>query len=90
MRKGRTTPVEVRTKFRDATVQSIARQVLDLSHAGLHNRGILDRVGDNETQYLETLEHIVNEGKTPAEGLLDRYHGEWNGDIERVFKEVSY
>ena len=29
-------------------------------------------------------------GKTPAERLLDKYHGEWNGDISRIYEELSF
>ena len=29
-------------------------------------------------------------GKTPAERLLERYHGEWGGDITRIYEEESF
>ena len=29
-------------------------------------------------------------GKTPAERLLERYHGEWHGDISRIYEEESF
>ena len=30
---------------------------------------------------------IVASGKVPAQRLLDAYHGEWNGDISRVYEQ---
>jgi glutamate--cysteine ligase len=26
----------------------------------------------------------------PAQRLLDRYNGEWNGDLSRVYDEMSF
>ena len=54
--------------------------------AGLSARARLNSSGDNETGFLETLDEIVKTGKVPAQVLLDRYHGEWGGDIDRVYK----
>ena len=35
----------------------------------------------------EPLEEIVDSGKVPAQRLLDKFHGEWGGDIGRVYEE---
>ena len=37
-----------------------------------------------------TPREIVRRGKMPAEVLLDRYHGEWNGDVSRIYEEASF
>ena len=29
-------------------------------------------------------------GKVPAERLLDHYHGEWGGDVSKVYDELSF
>ncbi len=68
------------------TMQDLGREVLKIAHAGLSARGKLNASGDNETGYLETLEEIVATGKVPAQRLLDAYHGEWGGDVSRVYK----
>ncbi|MEZ5680022.1 MAG: glutamate--cysteine ligase [Erythrobacter sp.] len=67
-------------------LRDLAKEVLAISRAGLTSRGKLNSSGDNETGFLETLDEIVASGKVPAQVLLDRYHSEWNGDIERVYK----
>ncbi|MDG2002105.1 MAG: glutamate--cysteine ligase [Novosphingobium sp.] len=69
------------------TLRDIAGEVLDISRAGLSARGRLNSSGDNESGYLEPLDEIVRSGKVPAQHLLDKFHGEWNGDIERVYEE---
>jgi glutamate--cysteine ligase len=65
----------------------IAGEVLDIARSGLAARGRLGQSGDNETGFLEALDEIVASGKTPAQRLLDLYHGEWNGDITRAYDE---
>ncbi len=68
----------------------IAREVLDIASAGLTARGELNSSGDNESGFLDPLREIVSSGKTPAEHLLDRYHGAWNGDVSRIYDEMSF
>jgi glutamate--cysteine ligase len=68
------------------TLRDIAPEVLKIARSGLTARGQLNSSGDNETGFLETLDEIVASGKVPAQRLLDLYHGEWGGDITRVYK----
>jgi len=69
------------------TVQDLARDVLAIARQGLASRNRLNSSGDNETGFLEPLDEIVASGKVPAQRLLDQYHGEWNGDISRVYEQ---
>lgn len=68
------------------TLRDLGVEVLKIARAGLSARARLNTSGDNETGFLETLDEIVSTGKSPAQRLLDRYHGEWDGDIKRVYK----
>jgi len=65
----------------------LAREVLPIARAGLSARSKLNSSGDNETGFLEPLEEIAESGKVPAQRLLDKFHGEWGGDISRVYEE---
>ncbi|MBX9896975.1 MAG: glutamate--cysteine ligase [Qipengyuania sp.] len=65
----------------------LAREVLPIARAGLTARARLNASGDNETGFLDTLEEIVASGKAPAQRLLDRYRGEWQGDVSRVYED---
>ena len=71
-------------------LRDIAGEVLDIAHAGLAARGRGNFAGDNETGFLDPLREIVRSGKVPAEILLDRYHGEWGGDVSKVYGELSF
>jgi len=72
------------------TMHELARTVVAISAEGLTRRAKLNSVGDNESGFLDPLNEIVASGKTPAERLLDLYHGEWQGDLSRIYSEMSF
>ncbi|MET3825454.1 glutamate--cysteine ligase [Sphingomonas sp. PvP055] len=72
------------------TLRDIAGEVLDISHAGLTARARLDGGGSNETGFLDPLREVVRTGKVPAEVLLEKYHGAWNGDVSRVYEDLRF
>jgi glutamate--cysteine ligase len=72
------------------TLRDIAKEVVDIARSGLAARARLNPAGDNETGYLSALDEVLASGKTPAERLLERYHGEWKGDLSRVYEEESF
>ena len=72
------------------TVHDLAREVLAIASDGLTRRARLNSAGDNESGFLDPLNEIVASGKTPAERLLDRYHGAWQGDLSRIYSEMSF
>ena len=67
-------------------LQDLAKDALAIARQGLTARARLGESGDNETGFLSTLDEIVETGKVPARRLLDKYHGEWGGDVSRVYK----
>ena len=69
------------------TLHDIAREALAIAQGGLAARARLNTSGDNETGFLDPLHEIVSRNETPAERLLRLYHGEWGGDISRVYEE---
>ncbi|WP_174291981.1 glutamate--cysteine ligase [Sphingomonas bacterium] len=71
-------------------LRDIAGEVLDIAHAGLAARARGSGAGDDETGFLDPLREIVRTGKVPAERLLERYHGVWNGDVSKVYAEESF
>ena len=69
------------------TLLDVAREVLPIARAGLAARGALNSAGEDETGFLAPLDEIVASGKVPAQRLLDKFHGEWGGDISRVYED---
>jgi glutamate--cysteine ligase len=72
------------------TLRDIAGQVLEIARGGLKARARMDDAGRDETEYLAPLDDIAASGITHAERLLARYHGEWAGDLGRVYADESY
>ncbi len=79
-----------KAEIRGVSVQELARQTLEISRAGLARRNRKGRAGNDETQYLAPLEESVARGITPAEELLEKFHGLWNGSVEPIFSEYAY
>lgn len=76
--------------FRGGTVRDLARQALEIAAAGLARRARRNAGGEDEREFLTPLLEVVQAGQTPAERKLALYHGEWHGDIDRVFREFAY
>ncbi|MBI3496853.1 MAG: glutamate--cysteine ligase [Proteobacteria bacterium] len=80
----------LKTKFRGRSVGEVASEVLRIARAGLKARHALDRGGSDETGFLTTLEEIAQSGRTPAEELLEAFHGRWKGSVDPAFSEYAY
>ncbi|NBR31764.1 MAG: glutamate--cysteine ligase [Sphingomonadaceae bacterium] len=72
------------------TMNDLAKEVLDIATGGLNARGQINSMGDNESGFLNPLRQIVDCGKSPAQQLLEKYHGEWGGDLSKVYDEMSF
>ncbi|UZD90209.1 glutamate--cysteine ligase [Cognatishimia activa] len=73
-------------------MHDLAREVVAMSEAGLKARAIPGAGGliPDETHFLNALKESLESGKVPADELLERYHGAWNGDLTRIYDEFSY
>ncbi|MDA8766630.1 glutamate--cysteine ligase [Planktomarina temperata] len=73
-------------------MMDLARQAVAISHAGLTARGRSGAGGlvPDETHFLNALQDSLETGQTPADELLARYHGDWQGDLTRIYADYSY
>lgn len=73
-------------------MHALAREVVAISEAGLKARAIPGAGGliPDETHFLNALKESLESGKVPADELLEKYHGEWGGDLSRIYAEYSY
>ena len=71
-------------------MREFSARVLEIAAAGLTSRGQLNSAGDNEGGFLDPLHDVVATGMTPADRLLARFHGEWNGDLSHIYEEFSF
>lgn len=79
-----------RAEIRGRNVLTLAQETLRIAARGLARRKRLDRNGRDETRYLRPLEESIARGITPAEELLEKYHGEWGGNVDRIYDEYMY
>jgi glutamate--cysteine ligase len=84
-REGLATPVPG-----GGTMKQFAADVLEIAALGLTRRAELNPAGDNEGGFLDPLREAVATGITPADRLLERYHGEWDGDVRHIYEEFSF
>jgi glutamate--cysteine ligase len=70
----------------------LAKEVVAISDAGLRARARPGAGGlvPDETHFLNALKESLESGKVPADELLEHYHGDWNGDLTRIYAEYSY
>ena len=66
-----------------AKLMDLARAAVGLSHAGLAARGA------GEERHLAPLVQSLGSGKVQADRWLDRYAGEWQGDLTRIYSEAA-
>ncbi len=67
----------------DVKILDLARAAVGLSHAGLVARKL------DEEKYLAPVVHSVKSGTTQADRWLRAYHGEWGGDLGRIYEASS-
>jgi glutamate--cysteine ligase len=72
------------------SVLQLANTALALAEQGLARRRLLDAGGHDESRYLRPIQDTVTRGITPAEELLEKYHGSWGRSVEPAFKEYAY
>ncbi len=70
----------------------LAREVLKISEAGLKARAKPGAGGMvlDERHFLNALIDSVDTGMVPADELLAKYHGEWGGDLSKIYSEYNY
>jgi glutamate--cysteine ligase len=77
-------------KIHGRAMLDLAKDCLALSEAGLKRRKYLDSEGRDEARYLSPLREFAARGITPAEELLEKYHGPWGKSVDPVFTEYAY
>ncbi len=73
-------------------MHDLAREAVAIADAGLRARARPGSGGmvPDETHFLNALKDSVETGMVPADELLERYHGAWDGDLDRIYDEFSY
>jgi glutamate--cysteine ligase len=79
-----------KASIRQWSVLNLAKETLKLAEQGLARRRKHDRAGHDETRYLRPIQEFVARGITPAEELLEKFHGPWQGSVDPIYNEYAY
>ena len=80
----------LRTRFRRYTLLDLAREFLNIAWEGLSRQNVVNDLGDNETIYLNPLKNLIDQGKCPADLVIERWEGEPHHDIKKLIAYSAY
>jgi len=79
-----------KARIKQWNVLDLAKATLALAEQGLARRRRHDAGGHDETRHLRPIQELVARGLTPAEELLEKFHGPWKGSVDPVYKDYAY
>ncbi|MGC9446253.1 glutamate--cysteine ligase [Cereibacter johrii] len=68
----------------------VAREAVAIAEGGLRARALAGEGLADEAGHLEVLAESAASGRTVADLLLERFHGPWEGDLRRIYPDMSY
>jgi glutamate--cysteine ligase len=71
-------------------LQNVALDVLAIARGGLDARNNVGPGEKTEAKFLDVLDEIAQSGNSAADDLLALYEGQWQGDIDRVFRDFAF
>jgi glutamate--cysteine ligase len=74
----------------DGPVGALAQEIVDLAAKGLRRQGARNAAGEDETLFLDPLYEVLDQGKSAARQLLERWQGPWGGKAERLVEYAAY
>jgi len=82
----------LQAKVNGISMHELGGEVVAISEAGLKARARPGAGGmvPNETHFLNALHESLESGQVPADELLEKYHGEWGGDLSKIYADYSY
>lgn len=80
----------LQARIRKLQVAELARELVAIAVEGLHRQRALNAAGQDESIYLEQLEHQVRRGRCPADTVIEKWTGEYDRDISRLIAGSAY
>jgi len=74
----------------DGPTLELARELVAISRAGLERIGERNSRGETEAIFLEPLESLLQQGRNPAQELLRRWEGPFQGRLDRLVEYARY
>ncbi|HEY7556859.1 MAG TPA: glutamate--cysteine ligase [Candidatus Binatia bacterium] len=77
-------------RVRRYSLLDLARELLQIGWEGLRRQRALNSQGDDETIYLKPLKDLLDQGKCPADLLVEKWEGELARDVKRLIAYSAY
>ena len=77
-------------RVRRYSLLDLAKELLEIAWEGLRRQNVVNDLGDDETVYLKPLKALVDQGKCPADILVDKWEGELRQDIKKLIAYSAY
>ncbi len=80
----------LRARVRGIALTELARELVTIGTEGLRRQRAVNARSEDESVYLEQLDHLVKRGECPADRVIAKWTGEWNRDPTRLIEGASY
>jgi glutamate--cysteine ligase len=77
-------------RIRRYSLLDLAKEFFHIAWEGLKRQNVLNSQGEDETIYLKPLKLLLDQGKCPADLLIEKWHGEWQRDIKKLISYSTY
>jgi glutamate--cysteine ligase len=77
-------------RVRRHSLLDVAKELLEIAWEGLRRQNVVNDLGEDETVYLKPLKALVDQGKCPADILVDKWEGELRQDIKKLIAYSAY
>ena len=77
-------------RFRRYPLLDLAKEFFRIAAEGLRRQDVVNSHGEDETIYLKPLKLLLDEGKCPADILVEKWQGEWHQDITKLLSYSAY
>ena len=78
------------TRFRRFSLLDLAKEFFQIAWEGLRRQNLVNDLGDDETIYLKPLKNLLEQGKCPADILVEKWAGELKQDIKKLIAYSAY
>jgi glutamate--cysteine ligase len=77
-------------RIRRYPLLDLAREFFHIAAEGLRRQHVLNSRGEDETIYLKPLKLLLDQGKCPADILIEKWQAEWHQDIKKLISYSAY
>ena len=77
-------------RIRRYPLLDLAKELMEIAWVGLRRQNQVNDLGEDETIYLKPLKDLLDNGKCPADIVLEKWEGELHHDIKKLIAYSAY